>query len=389
MNSLNLNRTTSNKASSFFYLILFFLSLSTVGISSLAYQYPFVLMLFFIFLFCYPIVKINYIFLWSFLIFILWAYGFFVGLLMQNKTEAIIRNFSGMLLYLPFALIISTSNIRLDKLISYFRVACYLYAPIVFYFIVKDYKGVGDFYTDGSSAFRLYYSIGIFIYYPLVGVFVFGFFFKNYRHICQGNFVCFLLGILFIIASSSKGFFLSLVSLVFLIYISSFFQLIIRRNAIRIHMLILFFFFPVLLYFIPQLLEIAIVLIDIETDPSHPRVLQSKELVQSFTVVGIGLGGALASGFTRDLLGYSMELSYFSILSKFGLIFGTLVIIAVVTPLVIATYRIIVTPRPKYAFALGSSVFLITAWGNPIIFAPLLVFMSCIAFNLVVGKYEE
>ena len=76
---------------------------------------------------------------------------------------------------------------------------------------------------------------------------------------------------------------------------------------------------------------VAIILIDIETDPNHPRVLQSKELIQSLTVGGIGL--SLETGFSRDLLGYSMELSYLSILSKFGLITGTFVIIGVISPL--------------------------------------------------------
>ena len=251
MNTLNVNSTDSNKASSFFYLIFFFLSLTTIGIGSLAYQYPFVLILFFIFLVFYPIIKINYLFVWSFFIFVLWVYGFIVGFLLQNKSEAIIRNFSGMLLYFPFALVISTSNIKLDKLISYFRIACYLYAPIVFYFIIKDYKGIGDFYTYGASAFRLYYSIGIFIYYPIISIFLFGLFFKNYRYICDGNFVCFLLGILFIIASSSKGF-LSLFSVAFVIYISSFIQFIIRSNAIKLHLLILFFL-AYIIYFTPQL----------------------------------------------------------------------------------------------------------------------------------------
>lgn len=369
--------------------VLFFLSLTTVGIGSADYQYPIVLLAFF-FLMCFrPVVRLNLITIWGGCVFLLWFYGIVVGVVRGNNPEGIVRNFAGMFLYLPLVIILSAARIRLDRLISFFNFLSIAYAPLAFYFIFSNYKGLGDFDHVGVSAFRLYYSIGIFVYFPVMSVYIFGLFFGFKKYSSKCNSVGALLGIIFLMASASKGFFMSFILLAGVIVTSSLSHSVRKCTLSGVNLIFMIFCFSILLFFGGQIVDVIDVLINFESDPSHPRVVQSLELIKSFSVSGIGLGGVLDSGYTRDSLGYGMELSYHAIISKFGVIAGFFVILLSTLPLFVSIVRLIFSPMPRYAFSLGCSVFLVAAWGNPFIFAPLMVLMSCLAFDLSMRKNYE
>lgn len=378
-----------NFSRSLLVVILFFLGLTTLGIGSTDYQYPVVLLCFLVFILFQHSVRFNLLIVWGGVVFLLWFYGIAVGVIRGNNPEGIVRNFAGMVLYLPFALIVSASKISLERLISYFNFLAVAYAPIAFYFIFSDYKGVGSFKDVGVSAFRFYYSIGIFIYFPVFSVFLFGLFFGTKSYSSRKNNLGAFLGVIFLIASASKGFFISFVLLVSIIVLSSFFKSVRRGTTSGVQVAFLILCFLVLSFFGERIVGVLDTLINLERDPSHPRVVQSLELVKSFSTAGIGLGGVLDSGYTRDSLGYGMELTYHAILSKFGIIAGVLAILLVTLPLFVSIFRLIVSPMPRYAFSLACSVFLVAAWGNPFIFAPLMVLMSCLAMDLSMRKNYE
>ena len=143
------------------------------------------------------------------------------------------------------------------------------------------------------------------------------------------------------------------------------------------------------LYFINEIISIVLSLGAMEFDASHPRVVQGKALIEDFTLFGKGLGGTVPN-YSRDSLGYGFELSYHNIVHKFGVIslfiFGSFLL-----PIFYSLYSIFLRPNRVYSYLpLIFMLYLLPAWGNPMIFTPVSVVLHCLALYFIRrDKLEE
>lgn len=114
-----------------------------------------------------------------------------------------------------------------------------------------------------------------------------------------------------------------------------------------------------------------------------PRSVQFGALVAEIGMLGSGLGASLKSGYVLDSLGYGYKLSYLSLSQKIGIL-GLLIF------LVCAGFRMVrcvaTMVRSDYSasmiLALSPMGFLVSAWGNPILFAPVFVCMFCVSLYI-------
>lgn len=105
---------------------------------------------------------------------------------------------------------------------------------------------------------------------------------------------------------------------------------------------------------------------------------QRSFLVNEFSFFGSGLGAALKSGYSRDVLGYSFELNYENLIHKVG-VFSFVVFLSYFLTFVMIFKKYFKTGDPEiFGVSLGLLFFLIPGYGNPILFAPTTVILHCI-----------
>ena len=107
-------------------------------------------------------------------------------------------------------------------------------------------------------------------------------------------------------------------------------------------------------------------------------------LVSEWSFSGAGLGSSLQSGYQRDETGYGFELTYINLVNKLG----------VLTIPLFLSYVSVLFYGIKFfffegrlftgAWILGLMAFLIPGAGNPLLLAPVFVFMHFIAIMLVI-----
>jgi hypothetical protein len=155
---------------------------------------------------------------------------------------------------------------------------------------------------------------------------------------------------------------------------------------------VIYFLFVVCFFVFFQyrnILFIVNVLIELETDPSHVRPAQALELINDFSFWGSGLGAGLSSGYSRDELGYGFELSFHNIIHKFG-VFSIFPLATIFVPMAVSAFNLM---RGRNIIintsAFSLMLYVIPAYGNPIVFASFNVLLNCVALYLVAHPGRE
>jgi membrane-associated HD superfamily phosphohydrolase len=106
-------------------------------------------------------------------------------------------------------------------------------------------------------------------------------------------------------------------------------------------------------------------------------------LIKDLTIYGRGLG-AIIPGYSRNLdKPYGFELSYLSLIHKFGIL-SILVIILYLKTISKAMKNIFNGVEVKYSvISIGAMGFLLPSIGNPLLFAPQAVTLHCLALYLL------
>ena len=309
------------------------------------------------------------------LLLITWIYGVFVGLL--NGNDNVFVNNAGILFFLSYYLI-GNNNLNTSQLI---KIIVYLTIASAIYYLYNLQSGLLSQIQITSFGLRLGgYSInGIFIT-SLIPILLFNIFFSKKKLIIKNNFInYFLLLTLLLIAVilvSSKGIYLSIVVTLIILF---FFKL---RQA-------------KLLLFIPLITLIISLNIDLEkltifstSDTSNlSRFAMADAMWSEFTFFGKGWGAKFQAFVlkSRDISGYSSELSYMNLIHKIGLFSSTFFFFY--GWLLILILKLVKSKENDTIgtglISLGMVTYLFTSIGNPSLFSPIFVFMTVMVLHLI------
>lgn len=315
-----------------------------------------------------------------------WTYGVAVGFFRGNSVVGITRNFAGMVFYLVFYFLCyaGMSNRELARVTIVSAFAVIGTALLVTY----------QYWAGGGSLFgaRTFYSANLSVLCVPLSVILLGWSSGGRLGWVEGrtalnrrwfSLFFFVIGsYVLVLATLSKGYILAYVALIFSIPSLSFIRALVR-GRVNLRAVILITFCTLLsLGVVARSQEFRVQIRNLftgELSGNEVRLEQAKELIADSTITGRGLGAALASGYSRDDLGYGFETTYFNLIHKFGLFSGVIFFGYLAT--VGAAIRGIVRnadPFPSAA-ALGAMVFLIPAAGNPILYAPVSTVLHCAA----------
>jgi len=372
--------------------ILYFVFLTTISIIDISFQYSVliggVIVIIWMSLLRGSWPKFEFIDLIAIILLFSWLYGFSLGIFKSNNLLGVVRNFAGLLFYLVYFFMVF-SGITRSKLLKVLVNAGILYLIISLFlgainFLNRDLITFDEF---GSSSIRFYYSVGQLILIPSLFIFLAGSSpslrsdFDSLAIVNRNNLV--IIGIIIsLIFSGGKGFYLELICLFVLFFSLSFVRFITKGILGYWSLFWLITFAAVGMYLFSEIISIILSLGIMEFDANHPRVIQSKALIEDFTWFGKGLGGTVPN-YSRDLLGYGFELSYHNIVHKFGIIslfiFGSFML-----PIFYSLCSIFLRPNKVYSYLpLIFMLYLLPAWGNPMIFSPVCVLLHCLALYFI------
>ncbi|EKO3932943.1 hypothetical protein GAW91_003601 [Vibrio fluvialis] len=338
------------------------------------------------------------------LIFIVWLYGLILGLLNNNEPENVLRNFFGMSLYIVYYVfvIFSVSKKALFKTILLSSLINIFYSLIYFvsYWFLDGLSNQNIDYQGGMSAiYRSYYSIGLLIHLPLISLILLYIF--SDKKTCtlpflKRRFTQITLLILLVFSlvgtTASKGFFLALVILGFLL------SLILSLRtvfSIKSHS-------GAVLFLITLLISIPVIISSTDLGDSisysfsssessnSVRNIQREKILDEISVFGSGLGATLKSGYKRDDSGYGFEVTYENLFHKLGVLSLVVMFIFMLTCWM-SSINIFKGKSLEYSvLSLGLMMYLIPSAGNPMLFSPIGVLMHCMAmYFLRPGNINE
>jgi hypothetical protein len=377
----------------FIYLLLLFLLISSYGINSTFTQYAIsviiaILILTRIFI-RKKFVKFKTIIdLLPLLMIVTWVYGISLGLLMGNNLLFVFSNFAGMSLYFIYYVIVyfKLNTFALFKVVL---AASIINMGYSFYsFFTSDYSNI---ISVAANSYRVYYSGGLLVISPIISLIVAKYVFGKSEILSSHSTLSKYLGVLFLILaitafvvfSVSKGFFLVLVAIL-LIYIT----VIIVRMFLYGRLLkssftyLLTFIFSIFLinFFYPSVFDFLILNFSNIESSNKLRSLQSIEIIKRLSLIGSGLGGVFEGNYIRNANApYAVELTYLNLIHKIGIFSIIPFFIYAYTSFLVWSQLLKSKDFFYPSLALGSILFLIPSYGNPILFAPVMVILHCIA----------
>ncbi|EKO3555160.1 hypothetical protein H9W00_003681, partial [Vibrio fluvialis] len=285
----------------------------------------------------------------------------------------------------------SVSKKALFKTIFLSSVINIFYSLIYFisYWFLDGLSNQNIDYQGGMSAiYRSYYSIGLLIHLPLISLILLYIF--SDKKTCTLPFLkrrftqitlLILLVFSLVVTTASKGFFLALVILGFLL------SLILSLRAvfsIKSHS-------GAVLFLITLLISIPVIISSTDLGDSisysfsssessnSVRNIQREKILDEISVFGSGLGATLKSGYKRDDSGYGFEVTYENLFHKLGVLSLVVMFIFILTCWM-SSINIFKGKNLEYSvLSLGLMMYLIPSAGNPMLFSPIGVLMHCMA----------
>ncbi len=313
-----------------------------------------------------------------------WGYGIIVGLLNNNSTSLIFRNFFGMTVY-SFYFILYKSQLNKEQVYSIILNFCHIVTLVILIFsiFILDHANIG--------LIRLVYSSLQFYVFALIPIYIVSIKQKDEIKlvgslIIKNTFGKTLALLIFIIISVflslSKGMLLALLIVFGIIFI---FTIPLKKKILIGASIFTLLFFFYSLYVSTPLFELLKSIFSAVDPSNESRYLQIKYLFEDSTFFGKGLGAGLSNGFNRDnILVYAFEVNYHNIIHKFGIIS-----LLIFFTYCVVLYKILLNFSQRNeikftAMALGCvAAFLCMGIGNPVLFAPESVILHCFAIYLL------
>lgn len=315
-----------------------------------------------------------------------WFYGMILGFAHGNKTDYIIRNFSGMTLYSMYFILVLL-NVNVDGLIKSVLVSGYfvslimivaylsnfIYIPNIF--IQFSYLMLADPSHGSSTGQYRVFSTSAVVIFPLLGYALFMIY--HSKNLVKGFIIFFVSSFCLVIITASKGFLFGLISLIVIYILLDFIfklgQKKIKKNNL-FFMPLIFLAAYLLIYY--EYATIFVYMFSADDVSNQIRYTQFFEIIKELSFWGKGLGSTY-DGYQRHDAQYGVEISYLNILHKFGWIS-----IFVFFSFFFTFYKAIICFRynaGRALFVIFSLGYLFPALGNPIIFSTISVTLHCVA----------
>ena len=324
---------------------------------------------------------------------LMWILGQFIGHINGNDLTAMIRNFAGMLLFIVY-LGMSHSQISKDtiiRLIFYSSVAFMIYNLLIIFNHSISSNPAEIFKFD---IIRTYYNV---TFIPIVAFlnvatisYIFGnqyisskthnYFNKNWK-----SKLYILTALLVLIFYMSKAIYAIFFISVFFISLLLAYR---HRNLWAIFKLCtLFSIFSLIISYMFSYNILDLVMAQLELERVGVRSIQASMILNDFHLFGSGIGGTLLNGYSRDALGYGFELSFFSVLHKYG-IFSFLIFLPYLYMGIYSIYGVLyMSDKIEYVIALSMTIsIVIFSYGNPLLFHPIVVFYTLLVLLLLRRK---
>lgn len=343
---------------------------------------------------------------------IAWGYGVCVGLANGNDKEFIFRNFAGMVVYLSYYVLLF-SRVSKEKI---FKITCVaacvvLISTIILQILtiasIVDNSIVTDIFgtvKGGSSTgqSRLFFvgQLTIFVLVSLIMVRILDP--ARYRAsfntdaLCSSHFqfrsllwsVVVLVVALYavIIIPASKGYVLALIVLL-VVLVTIFYLPKVFSGRFKITHIFFSLLVAVGIYIMitTGYATIAQVIFDSEDISNAARYEQFYYIMDDMTLLGNGLGAVLPGSYSRSSeFAYGFELTYVNLFHKLGIVAIPLFLIYIyMFIIIIKGFNRKDTKIIYPAASLGAMIYLFPSIGNPMLFAPQLVLLHCIALLLM------
>jgi hypothetical protein len=311
--------------------------------------------------------------------FFCWVYGVILGLMNGSGLDSVTNFFGLSLLLTTYLLIWRRFSIQdITGLVIYAGIFQAIFQLSQIFFI-SDLDIVGFFIREtiyGVSDFRLQYNVGV--VFTIAAFNLLTLLKENFFNVPSLKFLvryrwltCFVL-ILGIFVTGSKGYFAAFA-------ITLFIRLLFYKYS-NIKLLLMIIFTIALIWFFSGTYFADLITVSFSSDELSNAIRDEQvNIIKSeWTFFGKGLGTPLLSGYQRDSP-YGLELTYHSIIHKFGYIVGGLLISCLLFLYFKSIVRFLKNSNVSDAVAFSLMACLIPAYGNPSLFSPYSVMAICIA----------
>jgi len=325
----------------------------------------------------------------------IWLYGFLLGILNNNNINYVIANYFGMVVYIVYFIIISF-NIKKDTIVKILIFSSIINITGSIFFSIYQFLNIenllNSIMTTGQVRFFYFLNMSTF-YITMIYTFSIIFIpnkFKNnelssmnlyFRY--ETTILLFILSIIALLLSASKGYilgFLVLIVVSFILLFKSYFLTSkSNKKVIYVYLCILLLIFFLIIFDYDKLFTM------IFSDDDTGNIVRYKQidlLFNDLTFFGKGLGAEIANN--DDGNTYGFELSYLNILHKFGImaifiLFGYIATIYLI-------FKNFTKNIIRSLIALSCMGYLLPSVGNPIIFAPINVILHVLALLIINNK---
>lgn len=338
-----------------------------------------------------------FVFVMPLYIFLSWCYGVLVGLLNGVNVSYVFTNFAGLALYALFYVYYFSVGLNASKKALFYSAICS--SVFAFYSVSSSFAAVGgggDPGEMGLAGLRTLYSstflyVVPFLFLCLVSLFLQARSELSFSDKLRTLFWLSVFGFTLIVPAMSKGFilvFLLMFVLVFIAgYSSALRSLMVGRNLFL--MTLIGFVGCIYLLLFTDIYNIILFSFSSGEGSNSIRSEQFDYLVSEWSFDGAGLGSSLVSGYQRDETGYGFELTYINLVNKLGLFSIPLFLSYASMVFYGLRFFFFDDKRVSGAWVLGLMAFLIPGAGNPLLLAPIFVFMHFIAIMLVITELSS
>jgi len=323
---------------------------------------------------------------------LMWILGQFIGHINGNDLIAMMRNFAGMLLFIVY-LVMSHSEISKDtiiRLIFYSSVAFMIYNLLMIFNLYHSTPA--EFFK--FDVVRIYYNVAFIPIVAFLSVATISYIFGN-QYIANKTHNYFN-------KKWKSKLFISTALLVLIFYISKAVYAIVFINVFFISLLFaykyrklwaiiklctLFVIFALIINYMFAYNILDIVKAQLALELVGVRSTQASMILNDIQLFGSGLGGVLLNGYSRDALGYGFELSYLSVMHKYGIL-SFLIFLPYLYMAIYSIYGVLyMSDKIAYVIALSMTIsIVIFSYGNPLLFHPIVVFYTLLVLLLLSRK---
>ncbi|VVP04600.1 hypothetical protein PS838_02998 [Pseudomonas fluorescens] len=333
-----------------------------------------------------------FIFIMPLFIFFSWCYGVIVGLLNGVEVSYVFSNFAGLSLYVLFYIFYFSVHPETSKKALFFSAICSCVFGL--YSVYSSYASVGgggDADQVGIAGFRTLYSATFLYVVPFLLVCLVCLFLQRksgsaLKSDLKAGFWLLIFGFTLVVPAMSKGFILVFILLFMLVFIAGYSSvlrsMVIGKNLFVMTFLVLLAGAALLLF--TDIYNVIAFSFSSGESSNSTRSEQFGYLVSEWSFSGAGLGSSLMSGYQRDETGYGFELTYINLVNKLGVLSVPLFLSYVSVLFYGVKFFFFEGKRFTGAWILGLMAFLIPGAGNPLLLAPVFVFMHFIAIMLVI-----